>query len=69
MYWMTNPLHGVMPVYDLSDVERVKGHGWSLLNEGPSPLREAPKEKEDKPSPPDSDNPPAKRKPGRPKKA
>jgi hypothetical protein len=38
-YWMTNPEHGVMPVYDTGEVERVKAHGWTLLNEGDSPLR------------------------------
>jgi hypothetical protein len=36
-YWLTNPDHGVMPVYDLSDVERNKVHGWELLNHGPAP--------------------------------
>lgn len=37
-YWMTNPSHGVMPCYDLGEVERNKVHGWTLLNEGPAPV-------------------------------
>jgi hypothetical protein len=38
-YWLTNPDHGIMPVYDLGEVERNKLHGWTLLNVGESPLR------------------------------
>jgi hypothetical protein len=39
-YWLTNPDHGVMPVYDMGDVERNKAHGWTLLNVGESPVFE-----------------------------
>jgi hypothetical protein len=42
MYWLTNPQHGEMPVYDLADVERHKKWGWTLLNEGSAPLRKKP---------------------------
>jgi hypothetical protein len=38
-YWMTNPDHGTMPVYDMGEVERVKKFGWTLLNVGESPLK------------------------------
>lgn len=41
-YWLTNPDHGVMPVYDMGDVERNKVHGWELLNQGPEPMRKVP---------------------------
>jgi hypothetical protein len=58
---MTNPDHGVMPVYDMGDVERNKVHGWVLLNEGESPNL--------KPAEVSADAPQEKRKPGRPKKA
>jgi hypothetical protein len=37
-YWMTNPDHGTMPVYDMGEVERVKKFGWTLLNVGESPI-------------------------------
>lgn len=63
-FWMKSAEHGVMPVYDMGEVERAKGHGWELINEGPSPLlrlnvapvvvRQAPEQE--------------KRKPGRPRK-
>ena len=43
-YWLTNPEHGTMPVYDLGEVERNKKFGWTLLNEGESPLRALPKD-------------------------
>jgi len=36
-YWMTNPDHGMMPLYDMGEVERVKRFGWTLLNVGESP--------------------------------
>jgi hypothetical protein len=36
-YWLTNPDHGTMPVYDMGEVERVKKFGWTLLNVGESP--------------------------------
>jgi hypothetical protein len=36
-YWLTNPDHGTMPVYDAGDVERHKKMGWTLLNVGESP--------------------------------
>jgi hypothetical protein len=62
MYWMTNPEHGVMPVYSIGEVEQAKVHGWSLLNEGDSPLREKPAEVTE-------EEQPIKRKPGRPPKA
>lgn len=39
-YWLKSADHGVMPVYNLSDVERNKRFGWELLNEGDSPARE-----------------------------
>lgn len=57
-YWLTNPEHGVMPVYDLGEVERNKVHGWTLLNVGESPEL-APKGQPAEP---------IKRKPGRPPK-
>jgi hypothetical protein len=38
-YWLTNPDHGMMPVYDMGEVERVKKFGWTLLNVGESPIR------------------------------
>jgi hypothetical protein len=60
-YWMTNPEHGVMPVYDMGDVERNKVHGWVLLNEGESPAMKSAEVSADPPQ--------EKRKPGRPKKA
>jgi hypothetical protein len=41
-YWMKSPEGAVMPCYSVSDMEQVKVHGWSLMNEGDSPLREAP---------------------------
>lgn len=37
-YWVTNPDHGMMPVYDMGEVERVKKFGWTLLNVGESPI-------------------------------
>jgi hypothetical protein len=37
-YWLTNPDHGTMPVYDMGEVERVKKFGWTLLNVGESPI-------------------------------
>jgi hypothetical protein len=37
-YWLTNPDHGTMPVYDMGEVERVKKFGWTLLNQGESPI-------------------------------
>lgn len=67
-YWLTNPEHGVMPVYDLSDVERNKVHGWSLLNEGPSPVKPAARAPVVVTPEPVVEVPP-KRKPGRPPKA
>jgi hypothetical protein len=42
-YWMENPEHGVMPVYDMGDVERNMAHGWVLLNVGESPALKAEK--------------------------
>jgi hypothetical protein len=36
-YWLTNPDHGVMPVYSESEVTRHIPLGWSLLNQGESP--------------------------------
>jgi hypothetical protein len=38
-YWLTNPDHGVMPVYSESEVARHIPLGWSLLNQGESPIR------------------------------
>jgi hypothetical protein len=38
-YWLTNPDHGVMPVYSESEVTRHIPLGWSLLNQGESPIR------------------------------
>lgn len=38
-YWITNPDHGIMPVYDMGEVERNKAHGWTLLNVGEIPIR------------------------------
>jgi hypothetical protein len=38
-YWITNPDHGTLPVYDMGEVERVKKFGWTLLNVGESPIR------------------------------
>lgn len=37
MYWLINPDHGVMPVYSMDEVERIKKFGWEVLNEGNSP--------------------------------
>jgi hypothetical protein len=37
-YWLTNPDHGVMPVYSESEVARHIPLGWSLLNQGESPV-------------------------------
>lgn len=37
-FWMTHPEHGRMPVYDRGEVERVEKHGWTMLNEGESPI-------------------------------
>lgn len=56
-YWMTNPLHGVMPVYSQSEVEQAKVHGWSLLNEGGSPAFSKPAAVVQEPAP-------ARKKPG-----
>lgn len=39
MFWLTNPEHGEMAVYDMADVERHKQWGWVLLNEGEAPQR------------------------------
>lgn len=64
-YWMIHPKHGEMPVYDTGAVERAKVHGWTVLNEGDSPLREK------KPEPTfriQEPEPYVKRKPGRPRK-
>jgi hypothetical protein len=63
MYWLTNPEHGVMPVYDLAEVERHKQWGWSLLNEGPSPLAK-PARIEPVPAE-EPETAPARKKPGR----
>jgi hypothetical protein len=41
-FWMTNPKHGVMPVYSFGEVDQAKVHGWELLNEGDAPARPAP---------------------------
>lgn len=38
-YWLTNPDHGTMPVYAISEVDRNKANGWTLLNIGESPVR------------------------------
>ena len=37
IHWMVSA-HGRMPVYDKGEVERLKVHGWTLLNFGPAPL-------------------------------
>jgi hypothetical protein len=71
-YWLTNPEHGVMPVYDMGEVERNKVHGWMLLNEGESPLRHIGPPPEAEPIKLLASNEPPllplKRKPGRPPK-
>ena len=41
-YWLTNPDHGILPVYDMGEVERCKQFGWTLLNHGESPERAKP---------------------------
>jgi hypothetical protein len=38
-YWMTNPEHGMMPVYSMGEVERAQKSGWALLNEGEGPVQ------------------------------
>lgn len=48
-YWMTNDEHGITPAYDTGEVERLKTHGWKVLNEGARPLRPG-KKAEAKPS-------------------
>jgi hypothetical protein len=84
-YWITNPGHGTMPVYDMGEVERVKKFGWSLLNIGESPVRgpvvngdtarepEDVVEEQNPAEPPKTASPepidPPKRKPGRPPRA
>jgi hypothetical protein len=69
-YWMTNPQHGVMPVYSVSEMEQARVHGWELLNEGASPLRGKPAEVK-APAMPVAEHVEiiTKRKPGRPPKA
>jgi hypothetical protein len=37
MYWMTNKDHGIMPVENLSEVQRNEKHGWTFLNQGETP--------------------------------
>jgi len=36
-HWMKSAEHGIMPVYDLGEVERHKKLGWVLLNTGEAP--------------------------------
>jgi len=67
-YWLTNPAHGVMPAYDMGEVERNKLHGWTLLNVGESPVfpvEEVSGEENPVERPAEE---PQKRKPGRPRK-
>ncbi len=68
-YWMTNPEHGVMTCYDMGEVERAKVHGWSLLNEGVSPIRAQQDPQEVLEEVRETIKELGKRKPGRPPKA
>ena len=63
MFYVQHPQHGRLPIPDMGEVERLKIHGWSLVE--PVKAVETPQE-----PPADSAQPAeVKRRPGRPPKA